>query len=182
VSGEPLSYRKREGIRLKWWVKVALTLFVIVISVIVVGSIVPLDHRRVAFMCADCGEAEQREEWRFASFRIWSRVQPIHVEFDGTYDRLIALPHTHHWFQYAIVSEHGNLFGYGSIGEGGPNEQCLKTQAALEAIELDFNSLPIEDRRQIYQELLRCPTRDDVQQKTLEYDKKFAAERSKFAN
>jgi hypothetical protein len=87
----------------------------------------------------------------------------LSTELDSIYDRQVDLPHDHQWFAYAVNSLHGDLWGYGSIGEGGPKEPAQAVQATLLAMELSFADFPLEARRKVFAELQKCQTRPEVE-------------------
>ena len=117
-------------------------------------------------MCRTCGHAELTTTWRIGKFQVWQSTRTLKSTYwhsEEIYDRLIAQPHAHQFFRYAVVSEHGNLWWFGSVGEGGPHEPAMATRAGLSRMDLQFADLPVEKRRAVYAELLKCKTKEEVE-------------------
>jgi hypothetical protein len=58
------------------------------------------------------------------------------------------------------------------MGEGRPHEPAFATRASLEAME-KFAQLPLEKRREIYVELQKCATRQEVLDRVISLEAKY---------
>lgn len=84
--------------------------------------------------------------------RVWRSVREAGSE--KLYDELIGEPHIHQWHTAGITSEHGCLWGYGSIGCGGGDGRTTMVPALLDAIRLKASTLTPAQRRVIFHRVL----------------------------
>ena len=164
--GSALSHRARR------WVVRAVVISLLLLGTYIVGLLVPVHRVEQALMCRICGRTQLYTTGKAATIRVWSRSEVLtQRELEQLYNRYVALPHQHKFFPYAVESLHGNVWGYGSIGEGGPREPSMAVQEALYAMELDFAKRTLDQRRTIYAELQRCQTKEEVRERVmLEYE------------
>lgn len=165
--------RKQRDLRSRWNVRTTIFAAALVVTYFA-GSLVPLHRVDVAYMCRICGHYERRTTWSIAGVKVWRRTQSPPSDLESIYNRRIALPHQHQMFSYAVDSRHGNLWRYGGIGEGGPNEPAMAVRQSLEAIDAFpsvYPQMSTTERRSVYADLQKCKTREEVVNYLLKLDR-----------
>jgi hypothetical protein len=128
------------------------------------SSLVPCSRASREESCVVCGA--ERHVWTsyIMGFQSGHEESEGQSEFVDIYDRLVGEPHTHAWLVTAHSTAHGNLWGYGGIGEGGSTPPQIEvTEVAIRWMKR-FADRGLQERRQIYGRLRSCRSQEEVDQ------------------
>ena len=151
-----LQYGTVTGWRVRWWV-VAL---VVLGSLLFLSSQIPVHRIRRTRICLVCGQRESTYSVGVAGKKVWqeTKVEPWYSECAD----LANVPHQHQWAIAGITSAHGTPWVHGGGGCGGPSTEAAIAMQAVEIMLTDCGKLSTESRRQIFPELTKFKSREEL--------------------
>lgn len=172
-----IEYGMKTGWKLPRWAVRSLVVFVVAVLVYVGGLYVPAGNWKVVRGCSICGVGERDQTFNIAGWRVWRTVKKVETYNEQRYDTLVGVPHEHDWQRIAVVTEHGSLWGYYSIGEAGPDWRGYVARESLDFLESTCKNLPKEERQAIHARLIATKDRGEFDEIMLAVARKAARER-----